>query len=207
MRNNQQEFEEKKKELFEEFLQNEPDESDAERDQALENLVVELVRVQYGITDTSEERINQIRTFVKSKMAEMECNDPRLAHAVNGLNKIGRSKYGEAIKYIQELEISRKEEVSKTQRERASAPRKIDQLNELIKSFLKFKPDLTIKELLERINGQIGYGVITEITEDEIVYYQTNKSGEMPTVINVSALRSRLSRSKKQHEIIFRSAR
>ncbi len=197
MRNNQQEFEEKKKELFEEFLQNEPDESDAERDQALENLVVELVRVQYGITDTSEERINQIRTFVKSKMAEMECNDPRLAHAVNGLNKIGRSKYGEAIKYIQELEISRKEEVSKTQRERASAPRKIDQLNELIKSFLKFKPDLTIKELLERINGQIGYGVITEITEDEIVYYQTNKSGEMPTVINVSALRSRLSRSKK----------
>lgn len=197
MRNNQQEFEEKKKELFEEFLQNEPDESDAERDQALENLVVELVRVQYGITDTSEERINQIRTFIKSKMAEMESNDPRLAHAVNGLNKIGRSKYGEAIKYIQELEISRKEEVSKTQRERASAPRKIDQLNELIKSFLKFKPDLTIKELLERINGQIGYGVITEITEDEIVYYQTNKSGEMPTVINVSALRSRLSPSKK----------
>jgi uncharacterized protein YihD (DUF1040 family) len=197
MRNNQQEFEEKKKELFEEFLQNEPDESDAERDQALENLVVELVRVQYGITDTSEERINQIRTFIKSKMAEMESNDPRLAHAVNGLNKIGRSKYGEAIKYIQELEISRKEEVSKTQRERASAPRKIDQLNELIKSFLKFKPDLTIKELLERINGLIGYGVITEITEDEIVYYQTNKSGEMPTVMNVSALRSRLSRSKK----------
>ena len=35
MRNNQQEFEEKKKQLFEEFLQNEPAESDAERDQAL----------------------------------------------------------------------------------------------------------------------------------------------------------------------------
>lgn len=201
MRNNQQEFEEKKKELFEAFLQNEPDESDAERDQALENLVFELVRVQYGIADTSEERINQIRTFVKAKMAEMECNDPRLAHSVNGLNKIGRSQYGEASKYIDELFTSIKEDFVKAQTRRGNAPKKPDQLNLTLESFVKSKPDITTNEALERINGLKNNGVIIDIVDGEIIYTNEPPHGEKLKQAKISGLYKRINKIKKQQSI------
>ncbi len=201
MRNNQQEFDEKKKELFKDFLLNEPDESDAERDQALENLAVELVRVQYGITDTSEERINQIRTFVKAKMAEMACNDPRLAHSINGLNKIGRSKYGEASKYIDELYISIKEEFVKEQRRRGNSPKKPDQLNLILESFVKSKPDITTKEALERINGLKNNSVIVDIVDGEISYTNEPPHGEKLKQAKISGLVKRINKIKKQQSI------
>jgi len=195
MSSDQEDFDAKKKELIDNFLSNDHDSSDIERDKAFELFCIDLIILQYGITDISTDDFKKISTYTKEKMAAMECNDPRLAHAVNGLNKIGKSKYGEASNYIEELLKSMKEEISKLQTERANNPRP-DALNDLIMSYLRFKPDMTSGEVLQRLNSDIGNGVVDEISGGEIYYVQNRKNGEMPEIAKVSGLKNRLSRLK-----------
>ena len=196
MSHNQYEFEEKKKEIIEAFLNNEPDESDAERDQAFENLIVELVRVQFGITDVSVESTNRIRAFVKTKMADMECNDPRLAHSINGLNKIGRSQYGEASKYIEELYKSINEQFVIEQTRKGKLQKKPDQLNLILEDIVKSKPDITTKEALEKITEQKNKGVIIDIEDGEIIYTNEPPMGEILKKASISGLYKRINRIK-----------
>ena len=156
---------------------------------------IEILKLQYVNTDISEEELAEVIKSFKEKMAAMECDDPRLAHSINGLNKVGNSKYGNASKYVEELLKSRQEEFSADQRKRAQAPRP-DKLTELIKSYLRFTPDMTPKDLLSRLQSDIGKGVITEVTDEDIFYYPNN--GNLVTAIPkpISGLKNRLSRLK-----------
>lgn len=191
----QPDFELKKQALIDQFLLNEKSESDEERDKAFEELSIEILKLQYESTDISEEEFAEVIKSFKEKMAAMECDDPRLAHSINGLNKIGNSKYGDASKYVEELLKSRQEEFSADQRKRAQAPRP-DKLTELIKSYLRFTPDMTPKDLLSRLQSDIGKGVITEVTDEDIFYYPNNGNQVTAIPIPISGLKNRLSRLK-----------
>jgi hypothetical protein len=192
---NQNDFEDKKKLLLAEFLSNDNDIDDAGRDKAFENLCVELLKLQFGISEISEEKQTRLIQFVKEKMSHMECEDPRLAHAVNGLKKIGKSRYGDASKYIEELLKVRKEDFSKQQSERATKPRP-DALTDLIKSYLRFTPDMTEKDVLNMLEAAIGKGVIEHIDRENI-YYFPRLNDEKISVAAKSGLKNRLSRLKE----------
>lgn len=191
----QPDFELKKQTLIDQFLSNDKDESDEERDKAFEELSIEILKLQYVNTNISEEELAEVINSFKVKMAAMDCDDPRLAHAINGLKKIGNSNYGEASKYVERLLKLRQEEFSADQRKRAKFPR-TNQLTELIKSYLRFTPDMTSKDLLSRLQSDIGKGVITEITDEDIFYYPNNGNQVTPIPAPISGLKNRLSRLK-----------
>ena len=205
MNSDQKDFETKKQVLLEKFQSESEDLDDESRDRAFEKLCVDLLMIQRGASELSSEELNKLTKFAKEKMSEMECEDPRLAHAVNGLNKIGKSRYGDASKYIEELEKAKKEAFSKVQSKHASTPKK-DQLNELITSYLRFTPDMTEKEVLGRLKGAIGNGVVDEIDGEEIYYFiddhadkmpTNDHADKMPTRTKISGLKNRVSRLKK----------
>jgi uncharacterized protein YihD (DUF1040 family) len=191
----QPDFELKKQSLIDQFLLNEKSESDEERDKAFEELSIEILKLQFAKTDISEEEFAKVVKSFKEKMAVMECDDPRLAHSIIGLNKIGNSKYGKASRYVEELLKSRKEEFSADQRKRAQSPRS-NQFTELIKSYLRFTPDMTLKDLLSRLQSEIGKGVITEVTDEDIFYYPNNGNQAIAIPTPISGLKNRLSRLK-----------
>jgi hypothetical protein len=174
---------------------NEKSESDEERDKAFEELSIEILKLQFESTDIAEEEFAKVAKSFKEKMAVIECDDPRLAHPINGLNKIGNSKYGKASRYVEELLKSRQEEFSANQRKRAQFPRS-DQLTELIKSYLRLTPDMTQKDLLSRLQSDIGKGVITEVTDEDIFYYPNHGNQVTAIPIPISGLKNRLSRLK-----------
>jgi hypothetical protein len=197
MNSNQKDFEIKKNALLVKFESENRDIDDGSRDKAFEDLCVELLKLQYGLENPTEEDVKKITAFAKLKMSNMECEDPRLAHAVNGLRRIGQSRYGDASKYVEELEKANKETFSKIQSKHASNPKK-DTLNELIKSYLRFTPEMTANELLLRLKGDIGNGVVDEIDDEDIYYFPTTgKDNQMPISTKVSGLKNRLSRIKK----------
>jgi len=196
MKTNQNDFENKKKVLLAEFISKDDDIDDEGRDKAFESLCVELLKLQFGITEISDEEQSKLVKFAKEKMLHMECEDPRLAHAVNGLNKIGKSRYGDASKYLEELLKVRKEDFSKQQSERATKPRP-DALTDLIKSYLRFKPDMTEKDVLNMLEADIGKGVIDFIDRENIYYFPRLKEEEISVAAKISGLKNRLSRIKE----------
>ena len=200
----QPDFELKKQALIDQFLLNEKSESDEERDKAFEELSIEIFKLQYANTDISKAKLVVAIKSFKEKMAAMECDDPRLAHSINGLNKIGNSKYGNASKYVEELLKSRQEEFSADQRKRAQAPRP-DKLTELIESYLRFTPEMTPKDLLSRLQSDIGKGVIDEVTDEYIFYHPNNGNQATAIPTPISGLKNRLSRLKKQQALKMNS--
>lgn len=192
----QPDFDVKKQALIDLFLSNEIDESDEERDKAFEELSIQILKLQYVNTDISEEELAEVIKSFKEKMAAMECDDPRLAHSINGLNKIGNSKYGKASKYVEELLKSRQEEFSLAQTQKGNIPKRPDQLNLLLKTYLRIKPDLTTSEAIDRIRSATGNGVIIEVTEEEISYTNDPPHGEILHTAQIKGLRKRLNRLK-----------
>lgn len=195
MNSNQKNFETKRTALFEKFQSENEDLDDEARDRAFEKLCIELLIIQRGLSEVSVDEVKKLTKFAKEKMSQMECNNPRLAHAVNGLNKIGKSRYGEASKYIEELQKANKENFSKFQTNIATTPKK-DRLNDLIKSYLRFTPDMTSNDVLQRLKGEIGNGVVDAIDDEEIDYYADVKAGKMPKSAKISGLKNRLERLK-----------
>ena len=192
----QPDFELKKQALIDQFLLNEKSESDEERDKAFEELSIEIFKLQYANTDISKAKLVVAIKSFKEKMAAMECDDPRLAHSINGLNKIGNSKYGNASKYVEELLKSRQEEFSLAQTRKGNIPKRPNQLNILLKMHLRIKPDLTTSEAIDRIRSATGNGVIIEVTEEEISYTNDPPHGEILHTAQISGLRKRLDRLK-----------
>ena len=196
MNSDQKDFETKKQVLLEKFQSESEDLDDESRDRAFEKLCVDLLMIQRGASELSSEELNKLTKFAKEKMSEMECEDPRLAHAVNGLNKIGKSRYGDASKYVEELEKAKKEAFSKIQSKHASTPKR-NNLNALIKSYLRFTPDMTEKDVLERLKNDVGNGVVDQIDSEEIHYFADDQAGKMPISIKISGLKNRLNRLKE----------
>jgi hypothetical protein len=195
---NQETHELKKQTLIDKFLFNDRVESDEERDKAFEELSFEIYKLQFAKDDYPDEETNKRLRSFKEKMAQLECNDPRLAHAVNGINKIGRSKYGEASKYVEEYLKALKEDFSTVQRTRANASRP-DRLSDLIQSFLSHTPNMTTGNVMRRLRDEVGNGVIDEITDEYIYYFPTPpiQGKEVPSVPSkLSGLKNRVSRLK-----------
>lgn len=199
MNTDQNDFENKKEILIAEFISKDDDIDDEARDKAFETLCIDLVKLQFGITEISEENQTRLTQFVKNKMSQMESDDPELAHAVNGLNRIGKSRYGDASKYVEKLLKVKQDDFSALQAERASKPRP-DSLNDLIKSYLRFKPDMTERDVLSRLEAEIGNGVIDNIDADDIHYFPLVKQEEIAVSAKISGLKNRLSRLKKAHK-------
>jgi len=67
---------------------------------------------------------------------------------------------------------------SNEQRQRAQAPRATKPFNELIKKILTAEPTikLTKAQVLERLEANIGRGVIDEVTDEEIILTPTERS-------------------------------
>jgi hypothetical protein len=194
-------FELKKQALIDHFLLNDKVESDEERDKAFEKLSIEIFKLTLDKADSLEgENLNNFWEIFKAKLAELECNDPRLAHAVNGLKKIGRSKYGEASKYVEKLLEMKKEEFSLAQWSKGIKPKKQDQLILLLKSYIRNKPDITSAEVLIRIRSSVNNGVIIDVTEDEIIYTNDPPHGDILRKAAVSGLRNKLNRLKNNNQ-------
>jgi hypothetical protein len=196
MNTNQNDFKNKKEILIAEFISKDDDIDDEARDKAFETLCIDLVKLQFGITEISEEKQTRLTQFVKDKMSQMVSDDPELAHAVNGLNRIGKSRYGDASKYVEKLLKVKQDDFSALQAERASKPRQ-DSLNDLIKSYLRFKPDMTERDVLNRLEADIGKGVVDNIDDDDIYYFPLVKQEEIAVSAKISGLKNRLNRLKK----------
>lgn len=78
----------------------------------------------------------------------------------------------------------------------AKAPRERDSLAALIYEEVKKKPDISEKELLQKLMKLRGLGVITDIDDKNIWFIDRNKPEEAS--VSVSLLRSRLSRAKNK---------
>ena len=192
----QQDFESKKQALIDQFLLNEKIESGEERDKAFEELCIELLKLQYGITEISEEQQKKLAQYAKEKMSQMECEAPGLAHAVNGLTRIGKSRYGDASKYLEDHEKDRKKDFSNLQTERATKERP-NSLNDLIKSYLRYTPDITDKDVESRLRADIGKGVVDSVDQENIYYFPRLKEEEITVEVKISGLKNRLNRLKK----------
>jgi hypothetical protein len=175
------------------------DESPTSIDEALKELIIDCVALQRDL-DASDPVLRQkIWGWATSKMGAWDPNDPALAHPAKMLRLLSANLDGSTAVYADDLQLHRQREESTKQAKRASNPHRKHQLNEMLERWVKREPELTTAEALERLRDHEGYGVVIEVTEEEIEIYPFEDSEEKQQIkkVKISGLGSRLSLIRK----------
>jgi hypothetical protein len=174
-------------------------ESTTSMDEALKELIIDCVALQRDL-DASDPVLRQkIWGWATSKMSAWDPNDPALAHPAKMLRLLSTNLDGSTAVYADDLQLHRQREESTRQAKRASNPHPKHRLDEMLKRWVKRDPELGHDEALDRIRNEEGYGVVIEVTEEDIEIYPFEDSEEKRQIKKVkrSGLGSRLTRIRK----------
>jgi hypothetical protein len=138
-------------------------------DKELLKLIVDLLAIQRNL-DCKDPRVRaQLQQEAVVKMREFDPETPELTHPAKMLRLL--AKGGGAADYFEGLEIRRKHEEGNRQRQRATTARNQNPFDALLMKFLRRKPDIGQKEVLDKLRGMRTEFPICDVTEEYILTY------------------------------------
>jgi hypothetical protein len=172
------------------------DESPASMDGALKELIIDCVALQRDLDTSDPSMRRKIWKWASNEIREWDPNDPTLAHPAKLLRLLSANLDGSTTAYAEDLQLHRQQEESARQAKRASNPHRKHQLDEILEQWLERNPELGPDEALDRIRGQMNYGFIIDVTEEDIEFYPFKDSEQKHQVKKVkkAGLGSRLTR-------------
>ena len=175
------------------------DESPASMDEALKELIIDCVALQRDLDASDPSMRRKIWKWASNKMGEWDPNDPALAHSAKMLRLLSANLDGSTTVYADDLQLHRHREESTRQAKRASNPHRKNRFDEMLERWVERDPELGHDEALDRIRNEEGYGVVIEVTEEDIEIYPFEDSEEKQQIKKVkrSGLGSRLTRIRK----------
>lgn len=180
-------------ELEKQFSDEEPlNESDSQVADAILDHILERERLSYGVVDGTPEA-GAVDNATLTKMSEWDTDDPAMLHIEKVLRRLAIGRGADAVTLLKRAITARQQAVSDEQRRRASLPRKVDPLQQLIEQIVRSRPKISCKELERALRGEIGKGVIFDIDETEISLID-DKRAPVP----LSGLKDRLTRAKRK---------
>jgi hypothetical protein len=193
-------YQRKRAELYRLFEAGEgDDESPASMDGALKELIIDCVALQHDLDASDPSMRRKIWKWAMGKMGDWDPNDPALAHAAKMLRLLSANLDGSTTAYAEDLQLHRQREESARQAKRASNPHRKHQLDEILELWLERNPELGPNEALDRIRGQMNYGFVIDVTEEDIEFYPFEDSKEKQQIkkVKIAGLGSRLTRIRK----------
>ena len=175
------------------------DESPASKDEATREWLIDSLALQRGLDASDPEMRREIWMWAMGKMGDWDPNDPALAHSAKMLRLLSANLDGSTTAYAEDLQLHRQREESARQAKRASNPHRKNRFDEMLQRWLERDPELGHDEALDRIRNEEGYGVVIEVTEEDIEIYPFEDSEEKQRIKKVkrSGLGSRLTRIRK----------
>lgn len=125
-------------------------------------------------------------------MREWDSDAPDLSTVEKVLRRLATGRGVEAVDLLKRAVIAGADALSNEQRRKAKVPRSQHPLDLLIEREVLRNPDISEKELVRTLEGQIGRAVIDEMDGDQIDF----RDGSKPR--KISGLKDRLSRAKRR---------
>ena len=174
-------------------------ESPASKDEATREWLIDSLALKRGLDASDPEMRREIWMWAMGKMGDWDPNDPALAHSAKMLRLLSANLDGSTTAYAEDLQLHRQREESARQAKRASNPHRKNRLDEMLERWVERDPELGHDEALDRIRNEEGYGVVIEVTEEDIEIYPFEDSEEKQQIKKVkrSGLGSRLTRIRK----------
>ena len=186
-------FEEQVEALYESFgHSDDQNESDYELATALMQLILERQRLQRGVANDERLWPDVDEQTIKALTA-WDTDDPDFSTIQKVFNRLAVGRGESAVTLLKRAICDKKSAVSKVQRRRAKTPRTINPIDQWIDDILKKRPDITISDLREKLEGSSPNDVIRSIEDGEIIPQDTKLKP-----IQVSGLATRLSRRRKK---------
>ena len=170
--------------------------SDGESDEQLADALVRFILERRRIlTDVEHGTAAAIAVDQETLrlMAEWDSDAPDLSTVEKVLRRFATGRGAEAVGLLKRAVIAKAEALSNEQRRKAKMPRRQHPVDALIENQVQHNPDISEKELLRALEGQIGKGVILDIDGEVIV---VREDGFKP--VRISGLKDRLSRLKRR---------
>lgn len=179
--------------LGENFISRERNgESDGEIAEAMLEFTLKRERVRHNVSDNTDQAAALDQATIE-KMRSWDSDDPDMMVLEKVFRRIATGQGSEGITLLKKAIESKAEAISASQRKRASSPRRLHPVDNLIKNLVAANPSISCKELLRSLSGQVGKGVILDIDDDWIT-----PETEGCKLISVGGLADRLSRVKKK---------
>lgn len=180
------------KALIDSFERGGPDIDAKSLDEAVRDLVVDMIAAQRDLDATEPAVREKIWLWAKEQMGAWDPSDPALTHPAKLLRLLAQTQDGSTSVYAEDLRGLRKAEESARQSSHASRPHKKDDFDRMLEGWLKRKPDLSREEAYEQILDARGGGVVIQ-ADDQFIEIRPYPDGDIK-IIATGGLGSRLTR-------------
>lgn len=169
-----------------------PGESDEQLAAAVIEWILQRERLRYQVTEGAPDAF-KVDCLTIQKMLDWDSDDPALSTVEKILRRLAQGRGNSALTLIHNLQ-EKARQVSDEMRRRASVPRKLHPVDELIEQFVRETPTISEKLVLRKLEAEVGGDVISAITDGGVIEpFDT----DYPP-LKVSGLKNRLSRIKKK---------
>ena len=188
----QRKFEEDLAKLQENFTDaGRASDSDKKLGDALLELILQRERLRRGVHNQPK-RWKVVDRETLQKMATWDTDDPELLTCEKVLRRLAKGRGADATALLKASIQSKISENSKRQSKFARTPRAPSDLNSAIDQIVVKRPDITEKELTEKLEDEKYGGCIEDMDNDTISLVDGQ-------VVKTSSLKDRLSRAKKRY--------
>jgi len=195
----QKEYERKREQLLKAFEEGGSDyENSVASDEAIRALVIDLLALKKGL-DSSDSAVRaKLWNGASAQMQSWDPDEPELTHSAKLLRLLALTRDGSSTNYADNLQNHRNTEERARQAQRASNPHRKNRFDVMLHGWISGDPSLDECGALDLIRGEIGNGIIYDVTEDHIEIYPFDDSEENYQVKKVarSGLRARIRRIK-----------
>lgn len=171
-------------------------ERQGETDDQLAAAVLEWIlqreRVRHQVVADTD-AAHQVDQQTIQKMCDWDSNDPGMSTVEKILRRLAVGRGKDAMSLVRGLQEEARL-LSEEMRRRASVPRKLHPVDELIEQVVRLQPTISEKLLLRKLEGEVGGDVISTITDAGVI---EPHDPDYPS-LEVSGLKNRLSRIKKK---------
>jgi hypothetical protein len=166
-------------------------ETDEEIGRSVLDFILQRERLRRGVTNKPE-HCDAVDLETMQAMQSWDSNDPMLSTVEKILKRLSTNRLSDSAQLLKAAINAKKMEITNRQTTNALHPRKKHPVTALIESMVRSNPKITAPELEEKLRGQIGNGVISNMDKETIDPEDMKfKSAK------VSGLKDHLSRIKK----------
>jgi hypothetical protein len=188
-----QSLQEKLAELDRDFVMAErPGETDDQLAAAVLEWILQRERVRHRVVADTD-AAHQVDQQTIQKMRNWDSDDPGMSTVEKILRRLAVGRGKDAMSLVRALQ-EKARLLSEEMRRRASVPRKLHPVDELIEQFVRVQPTISEKLLLRKLEGEVGGDVISTITDGGVIEPHDPNYPQL----KVSGLKNRLSGIKKK---------
>ena len=197
--NKQREYDRERERLIKAFEAGGSDvENSVDLDEAIRALIIDLLALQNGI-DSSDSAVRaKLWDGANAQMQSWDPDEPELTHSAKLLRLLALTRDGSSTNYADNLQTYHKTEERARQAKRASNPHRKNRFDVMLRDWIGRNRSLDTVDALDLIRGEIGNGIVYDVTDDHIEIYPFEDSEKKYQIKQVarSGLRARIRRIK-----------